>query len=108
MPHASLLAFESVTYASVMSMVFGSLLLIMYRGGVRIPGMRLLVLAWYCTSLYFFLFAISSGSAQVVLRGQVALLARVWLMLTFTLFGFSYVAIFRSFLQANDIRRWLW
>jgi len=106
--HSGLLAFESVTYASVMSMVIGSLLLIMHRGGVRIPGMRLLVLSWYLTCIYFFVLAVSAGTHSLVLRDQIALFARAWLILTFTSFAISYFAIFRSFILANNVREWLW
>ena len=106
--HSGLLAFESVTYASVMSMVFGSLLLIMYRFGVRIAGMRILVLAWYMMCIYFLVLAISAGAASFVLRTQTALFIRIWLMITFTVFAFSYLFIFRSFVSASDKRHWLW
>ena len=106
--HASELAFFAVTYASVMSMAFGSLLLIMYRGGVRIPGMRLLSISWYCMCLYFFLLATSAGHNAVIFRAQIAIFERIWLIVTFSLFALSYIAIFRSFVLANDRRRWLW
>lgn len=106
--HSGPLAFESVTYASVMSMVFGSLLYIMYRGGVRIPGMRVLILSWYMTSVYFFVLAISAGDTAMVLRYQVSLLERAWLIITFTSFAVSYVLIFRSFVSTSNIHDWLW
>lgn len=106
--HSGPLAFESVTYASVMSMVFGSLLGIMYRGGVRIPGMRVSILSWYMASVYFFVLAISAGDIAVVLRYQVSLLERIWLIATFTCFAASYVLIFRSFASTRNIHDWLW
>lgn len=106
--HSGPLAFESVTFASVMSMVNGSLLLIMYRGGVRIPGMRILVLSWYMMCIYFFVLAVSAGPLAFVLRFQIALFTRAWLVATFSAFAVSYILIFRSFVLSNDARKWLW
>lgn len=102
------LAFFAVTYASVMSMAFGSLLLIMYRGGVRISGMRLLALSWYLFCIYFFVLATTAGRHPIIDRAQVATFSRILLILTFTIFGASYLSIFRAFARANDARRWLW
>lgn len=106
--HSGPLAFESATYASVMSMVFGSLLLIMYRGGVRIPGMRLLISSWYMACIYFFILAVSAGSGAWLTRGEIALFERIWLIATFTCFAASYVLIFRSFASTRNIHDWLW
>lgn len=102
------LAFFAVTYASVMSMAFGSLLLIMYRGGVRISGMRLLAFSWYLFCIYFFILATTAGKHPIIDRAQVAAVSRILLILTFTTFGIAYLSIFRAFAQANDRRRWLW
>lgn len=103
--HIGLLAQESATLASVLSLVFGVITAYAYHLGFRAHWLLFGAAGLWGLALYFGMLAVSAGPAPIVLRGDIALPLRSILLLTFALLAIAFgMILFR--LWRGAMRHW--
>lgn len=98
--HVGILAQESTTIASTLSLVFSVLLLYTFVIGFRGQYLLWIALGFFGLSLYFGLLTISSGPQPLLSRGDIARAVREVLIVSYLLLAVGFVRVGR--------RLWRW
>jgi len=98
--HVGILAQESTTIASTLSLVFSVLLLYTFWIGFRGQYLLWMSLGFFGLALYFGLLTISSGPQPLISRGEIARAVREVLIVSYLLLAVGFVRVGR--------RLWRW
>jgi len=100
--HVGILAQESTTIASTLSLVFGGLLVYTFMIGFRGQYLLWLAVGFFGLSLYFGLLSISSGPQPVLSRGDIDRTVREVLIVSYLLLAVGFVRIARRLWRYSE------